>query len=109
MQNLESQWQQIIDLTGNRCFIPNLKHLLTIYLRHEKLHQSEEYQNFIGRVDEEEAWLNEKKQILTSPNYGDNMAAVQGLLKKHDTLEVDLDVHTQRINDLVKQGDEVII
>lgn len=31
------------------------------------------------------------------------MAAVQGLLKKHDTLEVDLDVHQQRINDLVDQ------
>lgn len=36
------------------------------------------------------------------------MAAVQGLLKKHDTLEVDLDVHQQRINDLVGQGQALI-
>lgn len=78
-------------------------------LRHQKLHESEEYQNFIGKVEEEEAWLNEKQQILNSPNFGENMAAVQGLLKKHDTLEVDLDVHQQRIDDLIKQGNEVLL
>lgn len=60
-------------------------------------------------MEEEEAWLNEKQQILSSPNVGENMAAVQGLLKKHDTLEVDLDVHQQRINDLVNQGQEVCV
>lgn len=77
------------------------------FFRHQKLHESEEYQNFIGKVEEEEAWLNEKQQILSSPNFGENMAAVQGLLKKHDTLEVDLDVHQQRIDELIKQGKEV--
>lgn len=68
---------------------------------------SEEFQNFIGRVEEEEAWMNEKQQILSSPNVGENMAAVQGLLKKHDTFEVDLQVHQQRIDDLQRQGNEV--
>lgn len=35
------------------------------------------------------------------------MAAVQGLLKKHDTFQLDLQVHEQRIDDLQKQGNEV--
>lgn len=68
MQDLEDSWKHIIDLTG---------------ARHIKLQESEEFQNFIGKIEEEEAWLNEKQQILSSPNYGENMAAVQGLLKKH--------------------------
>lgn len=54
-----------------------------------------------------QAWLNERQQILSSPNVGDNMAAVQGLLKKHETFEVDLEVHQQRIDDILKMGEEV--
>lgn len=37
------------------------------------------------------------------------MAAVQGLLKKHDTFEVDLEVHQQRVNELIRQGQEVFL
>uniref|UniRef100_A0A183BMF5 EF-hand domain-containing protein n=1 Tax=Globodera pallida TaxID=36090 RepID=A0A183BMF5_GLOPA len=36
------------------------------------------------------------------------MAAVQGLLKKHDTFEVDLQMHQQRIDELQRQGEELI-
>jgi spectrin alpha len=71
------------------------------------LQESEQFQNFISRLEEEEAWLNEKQQILSSPALGENMAAVQGLLKKHDTFQVDLQVHEQRIDDLQRQGNEV--
>lgn len=35
------------------------------------------------------------------------MAAVQGLLKKHETFEVDLEVHQQRVDDILKMGEEV--
>lgn len=93
MQALEESWKQIVELTGDR---------------HKKLNESEQFQNFLAKVEEEEAWLNEKQQILSSPNYGENMAAVQGLLKKHDTFEVDLDVHQKRLNDLIHQGQELI-
>uniref|UniRef100_A0A914M706 Spectrin alpha chain n=1 Tax=Meloidogyne incognita TaxID=6306 RepID=A0A914M706_MELIC len=93
LQALEDSWQQIVDLTENR---------------HQKLQESEQFQNFIGRLEEEEAWLNEKQQLLSSPALGENMAAVQGLLKKHDTFQLDLQVHEQRIDDLQRQGDELI-
>jgi spectrin alpha len=91
---LEDNWSQIVGLTEDR---------------HRKLQESEEFQNWLGRLEEEEAWLNERQQILASPNTGDNMAAVQGLLKKHATFEVDLQVHEQRVQDLVRQGDEVCV
>lgn len=35
------------------------------------------------------------------------MAGVQGLLKKHDTFEVDLQLHKQRVDDLIRQGKQV--
>uniref|UniRef100_A0A7E4VTH7 Spectrin alpha chain n=1 Tax=Panagrellus redivivus TaxID=6233 RepID=A0A7E4VTH7_PANRE len=93
MQTLEDSWEQIRNLAGDR---------------KKKLEESEAFQNFLGRLEEEEAWLNEKQQILSSSNFGDNMAAVQGLLKKHDTFEVDLNVHQQRIRDLITAGQALI-
>ncbi|KAE9548243.1 hypothetical protein FO519_008545 [Halicephalobus sp. NKZ332] len=93
MQDLERNWDDIRQLAGDR---------------KQKLEESEAFQNFLGRLEEEEAWLNEKQQILSSQNFGDNMAAVQGLLKKHDTFEVDLNVHQQRIRDLITAGQKLI-
>ncbi|CAI5455840.1 unnamed protein product [Caenorhabditis angaria] len=93
MDELENSWGQIRDLTGSR---------------HKRLDESEAFQEFLGDVEEEEAWMNEKQQILGSDNFGDNMAGVQGLLKKHDTFQVDLELHKQRVADLVNRGDKLI-
>lgn len=93
MDDLENSWGQIRDLTGNR---------------HQRLDESEAFQAFLGDVEEEEAWMNEKQQILGSDNFGDNMAGVQGLLKKHDTFQVDLELHKQRVADLISKGDALI-
>uniref|UniRef100_A0A183DQ64 SH3 domain-containing protein n=1 Tax=Gongylonema pulchrum TaxID=637853 RepID=A0A183DQ64_9BILA len=84
MQALEESWDEIRNITGKR---------------QQKLGESEDFQIFIGKVEEEEAWMNEKQQILSSDNYGENMAGVQGLLKKHDAFEADLALHTQRLID----------
>lgn len=45
--------------------------------RDQKLNESEAFQNFVSKLEEERAWLNEKQQILSSPSFGENMAAVQ--------------------------------
>lgn len=50
------------------------------------------YHDFLDGVEEEEAWILEKQHLLSSENYGDTLAAVQGLLKKHDAFEADLKV-----------------
>ena len=79
----------------------------TIHFRHKRLSESEEFQIFVGKVEEEEAWMNEKQQILSSDNFGENMAGVQGLVKKHDAFVGDLALHTQRINQLIQEGQNV--
>uniref|UniRef100_A0A8C2BUU6 Spectrin alpha, non-erythrocytic 1 n=1 Tax=Cyprinus carpio TaxID=7962 RepID=A0A8C2BUU6_CYPCA len=63
------------------------------------LEESLEYQQFVANVEEEEAWINEKLNLVGSEDYGDTLAAVQGLLKKHEAFETDFTVHRDRVND----------
>ncbi|MFH4975655.1 hypothetical protein AB6A40_002364 [Gnathostoma spinigerum] len=93
MDALEENWEQIRNITGKR---------------QQRLEESEDFQIFVGKVEEEEAWMNEKQQILSSDNYGENMAGVQGLLKKHDAFEADLALHFQRVNQLINEGTSLI-
>ena len=60
-----------------------------VQLRDKKLEESITNQQILARIEEEEAWISEKQQLLTFPYLGDNIAAVQGLLKKHDAFETD--------------------
>lgn len=46
--------------------------------RGQKLDESLTYQQFLAKVEEEEAWISEKHQLLSVEDYGDTMAAVQG-------------------------------
>lgn len=72
--------------------------------RGQKLDESLIYQQFLAKVEEEEAWITEKQQLLSVEDYGDSMAAVQGLLKKHDAFETDFAAHNDRCNDICDQG-----
>uniref|UniRef100_A0A8D3C887 Spectrin alpha chain, non-erythrocytic 1 n=1 Tax=Scophthalmus maximus TaxID=52904 RepID=A0A8D3C887_SCOMX len=83
-------WKELKDLSGAR------------------LEESLEYQQFVANVEEEEAWINEKLNLVGSEDYGDTLAAVQGLLKKHEAFETDFTVHRDRVNDVCANGDELI-
>lgn len=76
--------------------------------RGTKLEESLTYQQFLAKVEEEEAWISEKQQLLSVEDFGDNMAAVQGLLKKHDAFETDLAVHRDRCNEICEAGNTLI-
>merc|ERR1719309_597024 len=76
--------------------------------RGSKLNESLIYQQFLAKVEEEEAWISEKQQLLSVEDYGDTMAAVQGLLKKHDAFETDMTVHGERCNHVCEQGEQLI-
>lgn len=47
--------------------------------RGQKLDESLTFQQFLAKVEEEEAWISEKQQLLGVEDYGDTMAAVQGI------------------------------
>uniref|UniRef100_A0A673AKM1 Spectrin alpha chain, non-erythrocytic 1 n=1 Tax=Sphaeramia orbicularis TaxID=375764 RepID=A0A673AKM1_9TELE len=86
-------WKELKDLSG---------------ARGQRLEESLEYQQFVANVEEEEAWINEKLNLVGSEDYGDTLAAVQGLLKKHEAFETDFTVHRDRVNDVCVNGEELI-
>ncbi|XP_069465273.1 spectrin alpha chain, non-erythrocytic 1 isoform X4 [Ambystoma mexicanum] len=76
--------------------------------RGQRLEESLEYQQFVANMEEEEAWINEKMTLVASEDYGDTLAAIQGLLKKHEAFETDFTVHKERVNDVCANGEELI-
>jgi len=100
VSEIESRLQQLVEAWGQ------LKGMADT--RGVKLDQSLIYQQFLAKVEEEEAWISEKTQLLSVPDYGDNMAAAQGLLKKHDAFETDFSVHRDRCNDVSEAGEKLI-
>lgn len=41
-------------------------------------------------ADETKNWINEKDKVLSSDDYGKDLASVNALLRKHEALERDL-------------------
>ncbi|XP_013791118.1 spectrin alpha chain, non-erythrocytic 1-like [Limulus polyphemus] len=93
LKALAQAWQELKEVSNDRG---------------NKLEESLTYQQFLAKVEEEEAWISEKQQLLSVEDYGDNMAAVQGLLKKHEAFECDFAVHRERCGDITQAGDQLI-
>merc|ERR1719187_836486 len=93
LQQLNNVWEELKSMAQSRG---------------KKLEESITYQQFLAKIEEEEAWISEKQQLLTVPDLGDNMAAVQGLLKKHDAFETDISVHGDRCTDICEAGQQLI-
>lgn len=53
------------------------EHICLCVCRGQRLEESLEYQQFVANVEEEEAWINEKLNLVGSEDYGDTLAAVQ--------------------------------
>lgn len=45
---------------------------------------------FTSDADETKNWINEKDKVLSSDDYGKDLASVNALLRKHEALERDL-------------------
>merc|ERR1711963_165574 len=93
LQQLNDLWEELQEMAASRG---------------RKLDESITYQQFLAKIEEEEAWVSEKQQLLTVPDLGENMAAVQGLLKKHDAFETDLSVHNDKVNEINNAGQKLI-
>lgn len=62
------------------------------------------YQQFGAGVDEEHAWISEKRHLLNACDYGDSIATVQGLIKKHKAFDTDFAVHEDRFESIKADG-----
>ncbi|KAL5013103.1 hypothetical protein ScPMuIL_011654 [Solemya velum] len=93
LEQLNHSWTELKEMAANRG---------------QKLEESYAYQQFSANVEEEEAWITEKQHLLSGGDYGDTMAAVQGLLKKHEVFETDFQTHRDRCHYLQKEGETLI-
>ena len=49
-------------------------------------------------ADETKNWINEKDKVLSSDDYGKDLASVNALLRKHEALERDLAAVEDKVN-----------
>ncbi len=76
--------------------------------RERRLDESVVYQNFLAKIDEEEAWIAEKQNLMAATDVGNSMAAVQGLMKKHDAFDNDLKAHDGHVESVCREGQDLI-
>lgn len=76
-------------------------------MRQEKLFGAHEIQRFNRDADEAIAWINEKDVILSSDEYGRDLASIQALIRKHEGVERDLAALHDKVNTLGAEADRL--
>ena len=72
--------------------------------RQEKLLGAHEIQRFNRDADETISWINEKDQLLSSDDFGKDLASVQTLQRKHDGVERDLAALNDKVATLTAEA-----
>ena len=65
--------------------------------RKARLDEANTLHQFFRDIDDEEAWIKEKKLLVGSDDYGRDLTGVQNLRKKHKRLEAELSSHEPAI------------
>ena len=75
--------------------------------RQEKLFGAHEIQRFNRDADETIAWIAEKDVVLSSDDYGRDLASVQTLQRKHEGLERDLAALEDKVSTLGEEANRL--
>ncbi|KAG9510173.1 Spectrin beta chain, partial [Fragariocoptes setiger] len=76
--------------------------------RRRKLEDSRRFWQFLWDMDQEEAWINEKEQILLSKDIGHDLTTVHMLIGKNKTIEDEMEAHEQQLMDALKAGEDLV-
>lgn len=77
-------------------------------MRQEKLFGAHEIQRFNRDADEAISWINEKDVILSSDEYGRDLASIQALQRKHEGVERDLAALQDKVNTLGVEAERLV-
>ncbi|XP_043649951.1 spectrin beta chain, non-erythrocytic 5 isoform X4 [Drosophila teissieri] len=77
-------------------------------IRRENLEDSLSLQQFLRDAEDELQWLAEKQLVAGSQDLGTSLLAVQGLQKKHNSLEAELTSQEPLIQALLQRGQQMI-
>ncbi|XP_043930077.1 spectrin beta chain, erythrocytic-like isoform X2 [Protopterus annectens] len=85
-----------------------LQLMIPLKERHDKLKGSKEVYQFFRDLADEELWVEERLPQAESRDYGQNLQAVQLLMKKNQTLQKEIQGHQPRIDDVSDRGENII-
>uniref|UniRef100_A0A2I9LPS6 Spectrin beta chain n=1 Tax=Centruroides hentzi TaxID=88313 RepID=A0A2I9LPS6_9SCOR len=93
IQQLEAAYSELVQLALDR---------------RNKLEESRKLWQFYWDMAEEEAWIKEKEQILSSEDIGHDLTTIHLLISKNKALEDDIAVHEQQLVAVIKVGEDLI-
>ena len=93
LKGLNDQWEVLVKKTTEKSF---------------RLKEANKQKTFMAAVKDLEFWLGEVETLLSSEDYGKDLASVENLLKKHQLLEADINSHADRIRDMNNQADSLL-
>lgn len=76
-------------------------------MRQEKLFGAHEIQRFNRDADETVTWITEKDVVLSSDDFGRDLATVQTLQRKHEGVERDLAALEDKVSTLGQEADRL--
>ncbi|MGH0172127.1 UNVERIFIED_CONTAM: hypothetical protein FKN15_000244 [Acipenser sinensis] len=76
--------------------------------RRARLEESRRLWKFFWEMAEEEGWIREKEQILSSDDYGKDLTSVLRLLSKHKAFEDEMSGRYTHLQQTIREGEDMI-
>ncbi|XP_066553312.1 spectrin beta chain, non-erythrocytic 1 isoform X1 [Amia ocellicauda] len=76
--------------------------------RRARLEESRRLWKFFWEMAEEEGWIREKEQILSSDDYGKDLTSVVRLLSKHKAFEDEMSGRSGHLQQTIREGEEMV-
>ncbi|EDO49575.1 predicted protein [Nematostella vectensis] len=93
LKDLADLWSLLGDLSDNKA---------------QRLKEAIQKQTFERNVIELQAWIEEVENALASEDYGKDMRSVNNLIKRHQSLQMDIARYEDRVSELLKQAGEFV-
>lgn len=93
LRSLNDQWELLVKTTTEKS---------------HRLKEANKQKSFMAAVKDLEFWLGEIETLLSSDDYGRDLASIENLLKKHQLIEADIAAHSDRLNDMNSQADSLL-
>ncbi|XP_075993412.1 spectrin beta chain, non-erythrocytic 1-like isoform X2 [Genypterus blacodes] len=76
--------------------------------RRARLDESRRLWKFFWEMAEEEGWIREKEQILSSEDYGKDLTGALRLLSQHKAFEDEMSGRAAHLQQTIRQGDQLV-
>ncbi|XP_006122178.1 spectrin beta chain, non-erythrocytic 1 isoform X1 [Pelodiscus sinensis] len=76
--------------------------------RQARLEESRRLWKFFWEMAEEEGWIREKEQILSSDDYGKDLTSIIRLLSKHKAFEDEMSGRSGNFQQAIKEGEDMV-